>query len=149
MIMYGKEEKEHDENFLNFMEKCISKTSLLMWRRFSSSNLRYLSLAIAAQKKELYPKKIEALTYMKFPEDKETMRSFHGMINHLKKYSALSSHLSALLSALTHQHADYKPTEEHIKKFKQLKMEASMMGALPYFDVNSETTLQTNTSKSA
>ena len=42
---------------------------------------------------------------MKFPPDKETMRSFLGMINYLNRYSA---HLAAPLSALKHQAMDYK-----------------------------------------
>ena len=41
------------------------------------------------------PKKIQALKHMEFPPDKETMRSFLGMINYLNRYSALSAHLTA------------------------------------------------------
>ena len=52
------------------------------------------------------PKKIQALIHMEFPLDKETMRSFVGMINYLNRYSA---HLAAPLSALTHQAVDNKP----------------------------------------
>ena len=79
---------------------------------------------------------------MEFPPDKETMRSFLGMINYLNRYSALSTHLTAPLSTLTHQATDYKsgelqPTEDGISNMK----------ALPYFDVNAETTLQMDASK--
>ena len=69
---------------------------------------------------------------MEFPPDKETMRSFLGMINYLNGYSALSAHLAAPLSSLTHQATDYKPGK---------------VTALPYFNVNAETTLQTDASK--
>ena len=55
----------------------------------------------------LDPKKIEALNHMEFPPDKETMRSFLGMVSYLNRYSALSAHLAAPLSALTHQAMDY------------------------------------------
>ena len=37
---------------------------------------------------------------------RQTMRSFLGMINYLNRYSALSAHLAAPLSALTHQTTD-------------------------------------------
>ena len=84
---------------------------------------------------------------MEFPLDKETMRSFLGMVNYLNWYSALSVHLCALLSAITHQVADYKPSKKHFGNFNRLKVEVSNMGALPYFDVNAETTLQTEASK--
>ena len=93
------------------------------------------------------PKKIEAINHMEFPQDKETIRSFLRMINYLNWYSALSAYLTAPLSALTHQEVDYKPSKVHYENFNQLKMEVSNIRALPYFDVNAETTLQTNASK--
>ena len=84
---------------------------------------------------------------MEFPLDKETMRSFLGMINYLNRYPALSAHLTAPLSALTHQATDYKPGKVHFENFNRLKVEISNMRALPYFDVNAETTLQMDASK--
>ena len=55
---------------------------------------------------------------MEFPPDKETMRSFLGMINYLNRYSALSAHLAALLSSLTYQATDYKPGKTHMENFQ-------------------------------
>ena len=72
-----------------------------------------------------------------------------GMVNYLNWYSALCAHHSAPLSALTHQAVDYKPSKEHFEHFNKLKVEVSKMGALPYFDVNAETTLQMDASKKA
>ena len=69
------------------------------------------------------------------------------MINYLNRYSALSAHLAAPLSALTHQATNYKPGKVHFENFTQLKLEISNMKALPYFDVNAETTLQMDASK--
>ena len=62
-------------------------------------------------------KKIQALKHMELPPDKETMRSFLGMINYLNRYSALSAHLAAPLSTLTHQATDYKPGKVHQENF--------------------------------
>ena len=87
------------------------------------------------------------MNYMEFPLDKETMRSFLGMINYLNRYSALSAHLAAPLSALTHQAVDYKPGKVHFKNFNRLKVENSNKKALTDFDVNGETTLQIDASK--
>ena len=84
---------------------------------------------------------------MEFLPDKETMRSFLGMINYLKRYSALSAHLTAPLSALMHQAVDYKQGKVHFKNFNRLKLEISNMKTFPYFDVNAETTLQMDASK--
>ena len=64
---------------------------------------------------------------MEFPLDKETMRFFLGMVNYLNRYSALNAHLTAGLSALTHQAVDYKPGNAHFENFNRLKMEVSNM----------------------
>ena len=55
---------------------------------------------------------------MEFPPDKETMRSFLGMITYLNRYSAISAPLAAPLSALTHQATDYKPGKVHLENFQ-------------------------------
>ena len=72
------------------------------------------------------------------------MRSFLGMIDYLNRYSALSAHLTAPLSALTHQATEYKPGKVQFENLNQLKVE---LKALPFFDVNAETTLQMDASK--
>ena len=49
MIIAGKDEMEHDRNFLAFMEKCMENTSLLTRRRYNSNRHRYLSMATFGQ----------------------------------------------------------------------------------------------------
>ena len=75
------------------------------------------------------------------------MSSFLRLVNYLNRYSAHSAHLAAPLSELTHQAVNYKPSKEHFDNFNRLKVEVSNMKALPYFDVNAETTLQMDASK--
>ena len=76
--------------------------------QFKQSQVSFYRHYWSKQGISLDSKKIEALNHMEFPLDKETMRSFLGMVNYLNKYSPLSAHLTAPLSALTHQAMDYK-----------------------------------------
>ena len=69
------------------------------------------------------------------------------MINYLNRYSVLSAHLAAPISALTHWTMDYKPGKVHFENFNRLKLEISNMKVLSYFDVIAETTLQMDASK--
>ena len=149
MVIAGRDKLEHDRNFLAFMKKCMSNNMTLNSEKiqFKQSQVSFYSHCWSKQGISPDPMKIEALNHMEFPLDKETMRSFLGMINYLNRYSALSAHLVAPLSALTHQAVDYKPSKVHYENFNRLKMEVSNMRALPYFDVNAETTLQTDASK--
>ena len=149
MIIAGKNEMEHDRNFLAFMEKCMENNLTLNSEKiqFKQSQVSFNGHVWSEHGISPDPKKIQALKHMEFPPDKETMRSLLGMINYLNRYSVLSAHLTAPLSALTHQATDYKPDKVHLENFQQLKMEISNVKALPCFNVNAETTLQTDVSK--
>ena len=149
MIIAGKDEMEHDRNFLAFMEKFMENNLTLNSKKiqFKQSQVSFYGHIWSENGISPDPKKIQALKHMEFPPDKETMRSFLGMINYLNRYSALSAHLAAPLSSLTHQATDYKPGKTHLENFQQLKMEISNMKALPYFDTSAETTLQMDASK--
>ena len=149
MVIAGRDEMEHDRNFLAFMKKRKSNNLTLNSEKiqFKQSQVSFYGHCWSKHGISPDPKKIQALNHMEFPLDKETMRYSLGMINYLNRYSALIAHRTALLSALTHQATDYKPGKVHFENFNQLKLEIFNMKALPYFDVNAETTLQTDASK--
>ena len=149
MVIAGKNEEEYDRNFLAFMEKCMSNNLTLNAKKiqFKQSQVSFYGHCWSKQGISLDPKNTEALNHMEFPPDKKTMYSFLEMVNYLNRYSASCAHLCAPLSALTHQAKDYKPMKEHFETFNKFKVEVSKMGALPYFDVNAETTLQMDASK--
>ena len=149
MVIAGRDEMEHDRSFLAFMEKCMSNNLTLNSGKiqFKQSKVSFYGHCWSKHDISPDPKKIKALNHMEFPPHKETMRSFLRIINYLNRYSALSAHLAAPLSALTLQAIDYKPGKVHFEKFNRLKVEISKMKALPYLDVNAETTLQMDASK--
>ena len=115
MVIAGRDEMEHDRNFLAFMEKCMENNLTLNSEKiqFKQTQVSFYGHCWSKHQISPDPKKIQALKHMEFPLDKETMRSFLGMINHLNRYSALSVHLTAPLSALTHQ---ITSQEKHILK---------------------------------
>ena len=110
---------EHDRNFLAFMGKCMENNLTLNSEKiqFKQTQVSFYGHIWLKHSISPDPKKIQALKHMEFPPDKETMRSFLGMINYLNRYSALSAHLAAPLSALTHQATDYKPGKAHLENF--------------------------------
>ena len=134
VVIAVRDEMEHDRNFLAFMEKGMSNNLTLNSEniQFKQSQVSFYGNCWLKQGISPDPNRIEALNHMEFPLD---------------RYSALSAHLTAPLSALTHQAMDYKPSKVHYENFNRLKMEVSSMRVLPYFDVNAETTLQMDASK--
>ena len=120
MIIAGKDEMEHDRNFLAFMEKCMENNLTLNSEKiqFKQSQVSFYGHIWSEHRISPDTKKIQALKHMELPPDKETMRSFLGMINYLNRYSVLSAHLAAPLSALTHQATDYMPGKVHLENFQ-------------------------------
>ena len=82
MVIAGRDEMEHDRNFLAFMEKCMSNNLTLNSEKiqFKQSQVSFYGHCWSKHRISPDPKKIQALTHMGFPLDKETMRSFLGMI---------------------------------------------------------------------
>ena len=103
MIIAGRDEMEHDRNFLAFMEKCMNNTLTLNSEKiqFKQSQVSFCGHCWLKPSVSPDPKKIQALNHREFSLDKDTMRSFLGMINYLNRYSALSAHLAA---PLVHSH---------------------------------------------
>ena len=130
MVIAGRDKMEHDRNFLAFMEKCMSNNLTLNAEKiqFKQSQVSFYGHCWSKEGISRNPKKIEALNHMEFPLDKKTMGSFLGMMNYLNWYSALSAHLAAPLSALSHQAVDYKSSKIHYENFNRLKVEVSNMG---------------------
>ena len=79
MIIYGANKKKHDENFLNFIEKCISNNLTLHAEKiqFKQTQVSFFDHCWSKHRISPDPKKIETLAHLKFLEDKGTMRS-HG-----------------------------------------------------------------------
>ena len=118
MVITGRDKMEYDRKFLAFMEKCMNNNLTHNSEKIQFKQSQVSFYGHCWSKHGISPDpKIQALNHMKFPPDKETMRSFLGMINYLNRYSTLSAHLSVPLSALTHQAADYKPAEVHLENF--------------------------------
>ena len=93
------------------------------------------------------PDKIDSILRMDFPQDKETMHSFLGLVNFLNRYSAeLVQHSSALRNLLD-KNTTYKITEEHREAFRNIKKIFSTKITLPYFSQNRESVLQVDASK--
>ena len=84
-VIAGRDEMEHNRNFLAFMEKCMENNLTLNLEKmqFKQTQVSFYDHCWSKHGISPDPKKIQALKYMEFPPDKETMRSFLGMINYL------------------------------------------------------------------
>ena len=102
MVIAGRDEMEHDRNFLAFMEKCMSNNLTLNSEKiqFKQYEVSFYGHCWSKHGISPDPKKIQALNHMEFPPDKEIMRSFLGMRN-LNRYLH-SVHTLLHLSVYSH-----------------------------------------------
>ena len=93
------------------------------------------------------PKKIDAVKRMEFPQDLETMRSFLGLVNYLNCFSPCLAELSDPLRQTCRKSEEFQLTEAVCVAFSRTKEDISNNVTLPYFNLNSSMTLQTDASK--
>ena len=102
MVIAGKDKMEHDRNFLAFMEKCMENNLTLNLEKiqFKQTQVSFYGQCWSKHGISPDPKKMQALKHMEFPPDKETMRSFLGMITltdilhsvHISQHPSAHSH---------------------------------------------------------
>ena len=85
MIIYGRDDQEHDGNLLNFLEVCRNNNLTLNAEKmqFRLPKVSFFGHTWSDKGLSPDPKKIEAVKRMEMPQDMETMRSFLGLINYL------------------------------------------------------------------
>ena len=78
MVIAGRDEMEHDRNFLAFMEKCMINNLILNLEniQFKQFQVSFYGHCWLKHSISPDPKKIQALNHIEFPPDKATMRSF-------------------------------------------------------------------------
>ena len=74
MVIAGRDEMEHDRNFLAFMKRCMNNNLTLNSEKiqFKQSQVSFYGHCWSKHGISPDPKKIQALNHMEFPPDKET-----------------------------------------------------------------------------
>ena len=149
MVVYGRSEQEHDNNLIQFLET-TRKNGLRLNKeklQFKQTEVSFFGHLWNTKGISPDPKKIKSILEMNFPEDKETMHNFLGLVNFLNRYSPQLTELSSPLRNLIQKDAHYRITDIHKQAFASIKSEFSAKITLPYFSKDKETFLQTDASK--
>ena len=135
---------EHDRNLFQFLQVTKDKGLHLNKDKiqFKKTEVSFFGHRWSKDRNSPDPKKIQSIINMDFPEDKETMHSFLGMVNFLNRYSPRLAELCSPLRSLILKETHYIVMDEHRAAFAQLKQEFTTEIMLPYFNKNKYTTLQ-------
>ena len=135
MIIYGKNEEEHDRNLIRFLETTRKKGLRLNKEKlqFKKDTVLFFGHVWSARGISPDPKKINSILNMELPGDQETMHSFLGLVNFLNRYSPKLADLCTPLWELLAKDVQYRPTAIHEKAFWDIKEEFRKKITLPYF----------------
>ena len=149
MVIYGRTNQEHDKHLVNFLEICRKNTLTLNPEKmqFRLPQVSFFRHHWSAWGLSPDPKKIEAVKHMELPWDLETMGSFPGLVNYLNRFSPCLAELSDPLRQICRKSQEFKLNDSVHVAFLRTKEEISRNVTLPYFNPDSSTTLQTDTSK--
>ena len=149
MVIFGRNEEEHDRNLILFLET-TRKNGLVLNKRklqFKKEEVSFFGHRWNSTGISPDPKKTESILKMQFPPDKETMHSFLGLVNFLNRYTQRLAELCSPLRKLILKDSHYSPGDPEHAAFDAIKAEFKRKIILPYFDRNKETILQTDASK--
>ena len=149
MVIFARNEEEHDRNLILFLET-TRKNGLVLNKRklqFKKEEVSFFGHRWNSTGISPDPKKTESILRMEFPPDKETMHSFLGLVNFLNRYTPRLAELCSPLRKLILKDSHYSLGDPEHAAFSAIKAEFKKKIILPYFDRNKETILQTDASK--
>ena len=114
MVVYGRSEQEHDKNLIQFLET-TRKNGLRLNKeklQFKQTEVSFFGHLWSTKGISPDPKKIKSILEMNFPEHKETMHSFLGLVNFLNRYSPWLADLSSPLRDLIQKDTHYRMSHQ-------------------------------------
>ena len=102
MVIFGRNEEEHDRNLILFLET-TRKNGLVLNKKklqFKKEEVSFFGHRWNSTGISPDPKKTESILKMQFPPDKETMHSFLGLVNFLNRYTPRLAELCSPLRKL-------------------------------------------------
>ena len=125
MVIFGRNEEEHDRNLILFLET-TRKNGLVLNKKklqFKKEEISFFGHRWNSTGISPDPKKTESILKMQFPPDKETMHSFLGLVNFLNRYTPKLAELCSPLRKLILKDSHYSPGDPEHSAFNAIKAE--------------------------
>ena len=150
IIVWGKTKVEHDSRLRNVLRR-IRDSGLKLNKEkcmFNVSELTYLGHILTSEGVKPDPKKKRAITNMQFPQSKNELRTFLGMVNYLRKFVPNLSDITAPLRELLEKDCKWYFDKVHKNAFNKWKSIITSDAVLKYYDPKLEAKISTDASKS-
>ena len=123
MVIFGVDQEDHDANLINLLNVCQkeglvlnSKKLELQRERVTFFGAEYSTLGMHPD-----PKKVQGITEMTVPMDKQQLQSFLGMVNYMGTFIPNLSHHTELLRAMLKKDNTFHWEEQQTRSFQKIK----------------------------
>ena len=149
IVRHGAMENTHDGTVLLLCETARLNNLSLNTKKmqFKSTDCKFFRHRLTPDGIKVDPKKIETIIHMEAPQNVVSLQSFNGMVNYLKKFSAVLSELSEPLQRLCKSGVEWAWESEQQNAFEAIKQVIMTLPVLAYFDKTKKHTIQYDASK--
>ena len=137
LLIWGENQQQHDERLKQVLDRARQKNLKLNKEKsqIALSEISYIGHILSKEGLKPDPRKVQAITEMNRPQNKEDLQRFLGMITYVAKFIPKFSQVSTPLRELLEKDIEWHWTESQEKSFTSLKTLATQSPVLSYFDV--------------
>ena len=150
MVIFRVDQEDHDANLINLLNVCqkeglvLNSKKLELWRE----RVTFFGAKYSVQGMHPDPKKVQGITEMTAPMDKQQLQSFLGMVNYMGTFIPNLSHHTELLRAMLKKDNVFHWDDQQTRSFQQVKTLIAKANTTPlrYYDRNLPVTVQADAS---
>ena len=150
MVIFGVDQQHHDANLINILNVCQKEGLVLNSKKLELRKERFtfFGAEYSAQGMHPDPKKVQGITEMTAPTDKQQLQSFLGMVNYMGTFIPNLSHHTEPLRAMLKKDNVFHWEEQQTRSFQQVKSLIAKANTTPlrYYDRNLPVTVQADAS---
>ena len=150
MVIFGVDQEDHDANLINLLNVCQKEGLVLNSKKLELQRERvtFFGAEYSAQGMHPDPKKVQGITEMTAPTDKQQLQSFLGMVNYMGTFIPNLSHHTEPLRAMLKKDNVFHWDDKQTRSFQQVKTLIAKANTTPlkYYDRNLPVTVQVDAS---
>ena len=150
MMIFGMDQEDHDANLINLLNVCQKEGLVLNSKKLELRRERvtFFGAEYSAQGMHPDPKKVQGITEMTAPTDKQKLQSFLGMVNYMGAFIPNLSHYTEPLRAMLKKDSVFHWDDQQTRSFQQVKTLIAKANTTPlkYYDSNLPMTVQADAS---
>ena len=149
ILCHGNEETTHDTAVITLLETARANNLTFNPNKFvfTSQDCAFFGGHLTPLGCKIDPKKVQAISVMKPPENLQDLQSFLGLVNYLNRFSPALADLTVPLRALCKKDTLFTWESSQEAAFEAIKKEITRAPVLAYFDQSKTSIIQSDASK--